>query len=804
MQQMEADAAVPRPDLEYLVDDLRVDVARAQVIRAGEVVPLPHLSFDLLLALIEAAPRILSPDELMTRVWGNVVVSSETVSQRVKLLRDALGDNAREPRYVAGVRGRGYRLVADVSVARPADTVSTPSPIAATTVAGRDITETAPTTQRRRSRRAWAVVAVLVMAVLAVVAWWTTQHASDRAERIGSSDRAAALPVSPRSVAVLPFTSPGGGDRDDLLAFGIAEALLHRLANLRELEVIARTSSFSLQRKSLDVREIGRELNARYVLEGSVQHEGRRLRVTAQLIDTETGTHLWSVQFDRTDADVFAVQDEIASQVAEVLELSLDEHAAGRLDEKSTTNFDAYLAYLQGRALLATGRVVEARAAVESLKNALRLDANFAAAYVSLAEAEVFVAEFEAAPDRTTRFIAAGRSAALLVENALQLDPRYAPAYFMRGYLEAFSDLQTAEASYRRGLELRPSDARAYAGLAAILFEQPAKRNEALAMLERARRLDPLEPMHDVNKAVFLLYGRGDDAGADALLRQVLRRQPLYLPAITRLGEIAWCCQSNPTEAIRYLEQAIALDPMAHWPRRPLVSAYLDAGDPRAAADVVAHTSQAAEVLRVPLLADAGTWRQAGEVAYRALAQDLVTPIDESIVVLSIRRHARLTGDYPRAVAALEKLSGVRWTADETPIVPDRPNLRISTVGLADMLLCSGDPQRARVLLQTVIDKMKQELASGERSELWYYGSMSIALALAGDTDRALDWLERGVKAGYLRRGSGDWVELEPAFARLHRNTRFAMLVEGVREHARDEHSKLLQLRAAGIVPDRG
>jgi tetratricopeptide (TPR) repeat protein len=114
-------------------------------------------------------------------------------------------------------------------------------------------------------------------------------------------------------------------------------------------------------------------------------------------------------------------------------------------------------------------------------------------------------------------------------------------------------------------------------------------------MLEHARRLDPLEPRHDVTKAVFLLYERGDVRGADALLRDVLRRQPLYLPAITRLGEIAWCCDANPSEAIQYLEQAIALDPLAHWPRRPLVRAYLDAGDERAARDVARSAPRSPE-----------------------------------------------------------------------------------------------------------------------------------------------------------------------------------------------------------------
>lgn len=792
-------------DVEYRVDDLIVDVARAQVTRAGVVLPLPGLSYDLLLALIEAAPSIVSTDELLTRVWGNVVVSPETVSQRVKLLRDAIGDNPREPRYVAGVRGRGYRLVPPVirvSVDPAAHALAAGSAIPETVLNPAAPAEPPALPAVRSPRaRAWAGVVVIALAVLAAVTWLRTHEPARRTEI--TADAAATIPVSPRSVAVLPFTSPGGGKAEDLLAFGIAEALLHRLANLRELEVIARTSSFALQHDARDVREIGRELNARYLLEGSVQRDGSRLRVTAQLIDTETGTHLWSVQFDRTNVDVFAVQDEIASRVARALQLSLDANAAGRLEEKSTGNFDAYLAYLQGRALLATGRVVEARAAIDSFRNALRLDPQFAAAYVSLAEADVFVAEFDGAPDRTQRFQAAGQRAAALVTRAQQLDPGYAPAYFMRGYLEAFSDLATAEASYRRGLELRPSDARAYAGLAAILFEQPAKRAEALAMLERARRLDPLEPMHDVNKAVFLLYGRGDAAGAEQLLRDVLRRQPLYLPAITRLGEIAWCCDANPTEAIRFLEQAVTLDPLAHWPRRPLVSAYLDAGDPDAAADVVAHTPRSGDVLKVPLLAYAGDWVHAGEVAYDAVDRGLVTPLDESIVVLAIRRRARLTGDYPRAIAAMERLSGVQWTADGTPVLPERPNLRISSLGLADMLQHAGDAERAGALLDAVTAKLRQEIANSGGSELWYYGSMSIALALAGDDAGALDWIDRGIRNGYLRRGSGDWVELEPAFDRLQRDARYQALLAEVRAHAQREHARLLQLRASGVVPQR-
>jgi TolB-like protein/DNA-binding winged helix-turn-helix (wHTH) protein len=429
-----ADAA-SATELAYQVDDLLVDVVRAQVWRAGEILPLPRLSFDLLLVLIEAAPRIVSPDELMDKVWATVVVNPETVSQRVKLLRDALGDDPRTPRYVAGVRGRGYRLVPDVGALRttaPSKAQPEERPAAAAAV----VEAISPAPPRSRW---WTLAAVVAgIALVLVAAMFLARRAGDDQSRAGTD---TALLASPRSVAVLPFESLGDAGQEDVLAFGIAEAVLHRLANLRELEVIARTSSFSLPGKPRDVREIGRALKVRYLLEGSVQHDGDRLRVTAQLVDAANGAHLWSVQFDRKRADVFAMQDEIATQVAKALQLSLDANAAGRLDERSTKDFDAYLAYLQGRALLATGRLVDAGSAVKHFRSALRLDPTFAAAYVSLAEADVFAMEFDATDDRTARFDAAGRRAVVLLTRALQLDPDYGPAYLMRGYLEAFSDL---------------------------------------------------------------------------------------------------------------------------------------------------------------------------------------------------------------------------------------------------------------------------------------------------------------------------------------------------------------------------
>ena len=157
------------------------------------------------------------------------------------------------------------------------------------------------------------------------------------------------------AIAVLPFANLGAGE-GDVLASGIAESVLHQLASLAELDVISRTSSFAFRGRATDARDIGRQLGARFLLEGTVQSDHRRMRVTTHLIDTETGADIWSMRFDRLPGDIFAVQDEIAMQVTQALELSLDARAKDRLTGQGTQNLQAYLAFLQGRSLLANNR----------------------------------------------------------------------------------------------------------------------------------------------------------------------------------------------------------------------------------------------------------------------------------------------------------------------------------------------------------------------------------------------------------------------------------------------------------------
>ena len=281
--------------------------------------------------------------------------------------------------------------------------------------------------------------------------------------------------------------------------------MLHRLASVQDLTLIARTSSFAFRDKPADAREIGRTLNARYLVEGSVHRAGDRLRVTAQLIDAATGVHVWSLRFDRTVDDIFAVEDEISQGVARALEVSVGEkeHPFARYGT------DAYLAFLEGRALIASRKVVDAERAIERFSHAIEIAPTFAAAYAALAGAHLHLVQLFPATESSEMAVSAQRKAEPLLATALQLDDALGEAYVLRALLKDKGDTSGAEADYRKGLSLSPNDGPGHE-LFANFLEREGRIDEALAAVDRARVVDPLYPRsHYFKGLLLLLYGRG-------------------------------------------------------------------------------------------------------------------------------------------------------------------------------------------------------------------------------------------------------------------------------------------------------
>ena len=417
-----AAARVERAGAEFRCGDLHIDVGRQRVVQAGQDLALPKLSFDLLLALVRWAPNVVSLDTLIERVWGGVIVSPETVIQRVKLLRDSLGDNPQEPRYIGSLRARGYYFippVVDENVAIPAVT-GAPADVPAVAAA-------VPDGKRRLAWR-WAVglITLASLAVLAVVRFVPGGHVTSPA--VGPVVSGASFTqVASHTVAVMPFRNLSRDAADGFLATGLPEMILNQLASVRNLAVVASSSSFALAPSVGDAREIGRRLNAGYLVEGTVQREGEQVRVTAQLIDTASGTLVWSESFDRQVHALFAMQDDISARITSVLASRVIGLAVSHEPQERSGSLPAQLSYLHGLALLGRYTVAESEAAIPLFEKAIAEDPGFATAYAALYDAHMQVAE-----RRHQDLSGANVRWRPLIDKALAINPRSGAAYFAR------------------------------------------------------------------------------------------------------------------------------------------------------------------------------------------------------------------------------------------------------------------------------------------------------------------------------------------------------------------------------------
>jgi TolB-like protein/DNA-binding winged helix-turn-helix (wHTH) protein/Tfp pilus assembly protein PilF len=744
----------------YQAGDLIIDMGRHRVLRGAQEIPLPKLSFDLLLALVRAAPNVVSLDALVEQVWPNVVVGPETLSQRISLLREALGDNSRKPRYIASLRSRGYRFIP--AVVRD----------------GNELPPAPSSSRRRRILLAGALILAAAVAALFFIHSTRRQHAGPVA-----SATVTALPE--HTVAVLPFQNLATDSENDseVIAFGIAEGLLHRLASMRELTLIARTSSFAAAAApSADAQAIGRKLNAKYLIEGSVQRAGERLRVTAQLIDAVTGAHIWSLRFDRTIDDIFAVEDEITQHVAQALQVTLTEprHPYARF------GIEAYLALLQGRALVASRKPADAGEAIRRFEHAIEIAPDFAIAYVDLANAHVHLAHLSTAylsdPNRD-----AIERARPLVAKALQLDPTLGEAYVLRGFIEAFDgDLGRAEADYRRGLDLAPNYGLGYEEFTEFLQVDLQRFAEALAAIDRARLVDPLRPrLHYIKGR--MLAGVGSFEEAEALYLRALELAPDYYPALLRLGEVR-SQQGQFAAAVRLGERAAAIESTVQWVPFTLAEFYLDSGEVDAAREVLGNQADDLQWSSLCML-DGKIERVAALAANSAF--EAVEPYEDEFLPFALR-DAALAPDRP---AKPRQLLIARW--ERSRARPPSSEFWGTRVAFAQLQLALGDRNAAQQLARALLQIDDRYAAHGIQYAKPY------AYVLLDDKDAAIRALERNVERGYLKRW---WYTFERDLslrAALGSDPRFQSLAARVRRHVDSQHVLLQQMRERGEVPTR-
>ena len=315
-----------------------------------------------------------------------------------------------------------------------------------------------------------------------------------------------------QSVAVMPFTNLSGDPSKDYFSDGMSEELLNLLARVPGLQVAARTSSFAYKGREVDVRQIGSELGVETVLEGSVRQAGDQVRITAQLIDTGTGFHLWSDTYDRKLADIFQVQDEIAKAIVDSLriELAPAEQQAALRQQVPTQNVEAYQLYLQGRAVWKLRGEENLKHAIEFYQQAIARDPAFARAHAALASAYVVLPGYTKDDDDQEKFFELAETSA---RQALAIDPNIGEAHAVLAQINAErGDLLDAESGFFFAISLEPNEPTPHHWYS-ILLMNVGRLDVALAQAKKAQELDPTSPILAANLANAYLM-KGDDAAA--------------------------------------------------------------------------------------------------------------------------------------------------------------------------------------------------------------------------------------------------------------------------------------------------
>jgi TolB-like protein/DNA-binding winged helix-turn-helix (wHTH) protein/Flp pilus assembly protein TadD len=505
--------------------DFELDVPGYQLRHKGRAVRLERQPMDLLILLVERRPHLVTRDEIVERLWGkDVFVDVETgVHTAIRKIRMALRDSVDAPACVETVTGKGYRFIAPVETAAP------PVPVSDAPVRVTDAPVASPAEPEvvSLSRRPWAVVALVIAAavILGIAGWGSRRPA----------------PAARATVAVLPFSNLSGDPERDYLSDGLAEEMIASLGQIDpdRVGVIGRTSTIAYKGTRKSLVEIGRELGADYLVEGSIRADGDRLRITARLVRAPDQTQVWSASFDRAPTSVVALQREVSEAIADQVHLRLSPNRMLALARRHTADAEAYDLYLRGRFLWAQLTPATNARALEYFQRAIALDPEYALAWVGIGS--VLAASpinGDAPPLEVTPRV---RDA---TQRAFRAAPDLPEVLDARGTFQFLLDWDWpgAEASFRRAISLDPGDALAHRSLGHVLSQQ-GRQAEATALLQRARELEPLYAMNHAISSQVAFQGR-DYEGAVEHARRAIALGPdfwighvMLAQATERLGQ---------------------------------------------------------------------------------------------------------------------------------------------------------------------------------------------------------------------------------------------------------------------------
>ena len=470
------------------IGEWRFYVGSHELVRNGETIRLEPRVAGLLFYLATRPGEPATRTALLEALWPGLVVTDEALTNAVNKLRRAFGDDRANPRVIETIPKAGYRLLLPVQAVEP--------------VEGASISQTG---RSKRARPRWALpVAVITLALLAVSLVMSLrlsgpEPAGSLSEGARSGDTEGLRPV----LAVLPFDDLGAKDDQAYFADGVTDDIITRLAKNPGLMVIARDSTFFYQGQPLDLRSIAEQLNAGYLLRGSLRREGDRLKLNAWLVDVASGVNVWAEHYERKVGQIFEIQNAIVGGVSKVLAVT----ATGQADAgMETDNTRAYDALLRGKQhFYRFENRAENLKARTDFEEAVGLDPEFATAHAMLAWTYVFEAMNGWSEDRASALQQAER----IATRAIQIEPALPLAYFVRGlsyrerqeYIKALVEAQKA-------IEYDPSYANGYVLLATLLY-YAGRPEEGLERIRQAMRINPHHPYNyhfHLGQAYFVLH----------------------------------------------------------------------------------------------------------------------------------------------------------------------------------------------------------------------------------------------------------------------------------------------------------
>jgi len=514
-----------------------VDLAARVLYRSGNKVPIQDQPFRILILLLEKPGAVVSRQELRQLIWpaDTFVDFERSLNTAMRKLRKALGDDPDMPRYIETVRSYGYRFVGQLrSMGPPQDETAAaaqaaPAPVPAPVQAPALVSDAPRGVQANSAKTSHipslALAAGMMLIGLGLVGWgarsWLTARASGQ-------------PI--RSIAVLPLENLTGDPKNDFIAEGLTDALITNLAQMRSVSVTSRTSGMAYKGTGKPLSQIARELNVDAIVEGTVSKSNGSLRVSAQLIRANTDSHLWAGEYEGQLSDLLALQANVTRAIGErihaVVSHSDSRSPSGK--KPAAANSQSYELYLRGRYFWNKRGADDIDRAIDSFHEALEANPGFAQAYAGLADCYTLQILNGYIPQQE-----GVQKAKAAAAKALALDDTLAEAHTALAGIEALYEWNWPAASreFQRALELNPSYAPAHHWYAQLYLAPMGRLDEALAEMNRAHDLDPLNEII-LTDLGYTYYLRHEYVQAKERYQRVLELDPEYVPAHMRLHEL--------------------------------------------------------------------------------------------------------------------------------------------------------------------------------------------------------------------------------------------------------------------------